>query len=110
MATIHDTVDNPTSADMAEQDGPGYKLVKMADVKAQGNPAANKVKSILLNACSVFLLPVLTVLNFTEICTFLWLLVWTAFDSAACPSAKLVAFGQLLDLRKSSFVFKQILC
>ncbi len=99
MATIEETTDNPTPGNMAEQQGPGYKLVRVAEANSQPRGMLKTVATIVF-LCEVFFLRLLRVFHLWQIITYVVLLAWTSTRDGGGTSPKLFAVSQFLDLSK----------
>lgn len=103
MATIQETIDNPTPANMAEQQGPGYKLVRVAEANSRPDNMLNGILKIMGVVAEVLLLRALRVFQLWQVITYVALLVWTSTLNGAGTSSKLFALSQLLDLSEYCF-------
>ena len=97
MATIQETIDNPTPSEMGEQQGPGYKLIRVAEA----NPVQKTFSSIIIALVTPLctgIFPFLEFFHLVEIFIFLSLLFLTLKMSDAGISPMLFALSQLLDM------------
>ena len=100
MATIQETIDNPTSSEMAEQQGPGYKLVRVAVANPVQKTFSSIIIALVTPLCTGIFFPLLEFFHLVEIFTYLGLLYQTSKMSDAGISPKLFALSQFLDMSK----------
>ena len=98
MATIQETIDNPSSSNMAQQQGPGYKLVRVAEANPRPNNMFNGLLRIMSMVVEVLFLRPLRCFQLWQIVTYVRLLVQTSLMNSAGISPKLFAFSQFLDM------------
>ena len=103
MATIQETIDNPTPPNMAEQQGPGYKLVRVAEANSRSNNMLNGILKIMGVVVEALFLRAIRVFQLWQVTTYVALLVWTSTLQGAGTSPKLFALSQLLDLGEYCF-------